>query len=63
MAAHPVRAHKAEAALEGRPLDKETIAAAAAVLADQTSPADDPYATGWYRREIAPVHFSRLLSA
>lgn len=63
MAAHPVRAHKAEAALEGRPLDKETIAAAAAVLADQTSPADDAYATGWYRREIAPVHFSRLLSA
>lgn len=63
MAASPIRAHKAEAALEGRKLGDDVIAAAAKLIAAEASPADDAYATAWYRREIAPVHFARLLAA
>jgi CO/xanthine dehydrogenase FAD-binding subunit len=61
MGPHALRARKAEAALEGKALDKVTVAAAAEVVADGTAPADDAYATAWYRGEIAPVHFKRLL--
>lgn len=63
MAVNAIRARKAEAALEGRALDKDAIAAAAKLIAAESSPADDAYATAWYRREIAPVHFARLLAA
>jgi CO/xanthine dehydrogenase FAD-binding subunit len=62
MAPHPLRARKAELALEGKALDRMAIEAAAKVLAEGTAPADDAYATAWYRREIAPVHFKRLMS-
>jgi len=61
MAPHAVRARKAELALEGKALDKMSIEAAAKVVAEGTAPADDAYATAWYRREIAPVHLKRLL--
>lgn len=61
MAAHAVRARKAEAALEGKALDTAAIEAAAKVVAEDTSPADDAYATAWYRRQIAPIHLKRLL--
>jgi xanthine dehydrogenase small subunit len=61
MGPHALRARKAEAALEGKALDKATVTAAAKVVADGTAPADDAYATAWYRDEIAPVHFKRLL--
>jgi CO/xanthine dehydrogenase FAD-binding subunit len=63
MAPHALRARKAELALEGKALDKAAIEAAAKVIAEGASPADDAYATAWYRREIAPVHFKRLMSA
>lgn len=63
MAESSVRARKAEAALEGAALDHEAIAAAAKLITNETSPADDAYASAWYRREIAPVHFTRLLTA
>lgn len=62
MAPHPIRAKAAEAALDGKALDETTIAAAAAVAADGSSPQSDPYASAWYRREIAPVHLARLLA-
>jgi xanthine dehydrogenase small subunit len=61
MAAHAVRARKAETALAGKALDKTAIDAAAKLVAEDTSPADDAYATAWYRRQIASVHFKRLL--
>jgi CO/xanthine dehydrogenase FAD-binding subunit len=61
MAPHPIRAKAAEAALDGKVLDEATIAAAAAVVAEGCSPHSDPYASAWYRREIAPVHLARLL--
>lgn len=63
MAPHAIRAYKVEAALEGRPLDSAAIATAAIFVAEDASPADDAYATAWYRRQIAPIHLSRLLSA
>lgn len=63
MASHAMRAHKAEAALEGRSLDSAAIAAAANRIAGDASPADDAYATAWYRRQVAPVHLARLLAA
>jgi CO/xanthine dehydrogenase FAD-binding subunit len=61
MAPHPVRAKAVEAALDGKPLDVEAIAAAAAVATKDCAPQTDPYASAWYRREIAPVHLARLL--
>jgi CO/xanthine dehydrogenase FAD-binding subunit len=63
MGPHALRARQAERALEGKALDGSSIKAAAKAAADGTAPADDPYATGWYRRQIAPIHLQRLLSA
>jgi CO/xanthine dehydrogenase FAD-binding subunit len=57
----PLRAKAAERALEGRPLDAAGIAPTLAVAVDGTSPADDPIASAWWRREILPVHLRRLL--
>ena len=57
----PVRAKAAERALEGRALDAGGIAPALAVAADGTAPVDDAIASAWWRREILPVHLSRLL--
>ena len=62
MAPMPIRARAAERALEGRPLDATTIAAAASAITEGTSPVDDALGSAWYRREIAGVHLRRLLS-
>src|SRR6266403_1798937 len=62
MAPTPIRARAAERALEGRSLDTSTIAAAAAAVAEGTSPGDNALASAWYRREIVGVHLRRLLS-
>ena len=61
MASAPARAGAAERALEGRRLDRASIEAAAAVAAEGFSPPSDALASAWYRREVAPVHLSRLL--
>ena len=57
----PVRAVAAERALEGRRLERADVAAAAAVAADGCTPPTDAIASAWYRREVVPVHLSRLL--
>jgi len=57
----PMRAVAVERALEGRRLERATVDAAAAVATDDCSPATDAIASAWYRREVAPVHLSRLL--
>jgi CO/xanthine dehydrogenase FAD-binding subunit len=62
MAATAVRAKGAERALEGRPLDAASIAAAASAATEGTSPIDDSLASAWYRREVAGVHLRRLLA-
>lgn len=61
MAPHPIRAKAAEKALDGAALDAATIAAAASAATQGCSPQSDPYASAWYRREIAPIHLARLL--
>jgi len=62
MAPHPIRAKAVEKALDGKALDEATITAAAALATKDCAPETDPYASAWYRREIAPVHLARLLA-
>jgi CO/xanthine dehydrogenase FAD-binding subunit len=62
MAPTQIRAKAAERALEGRPLDASSINAAASAAVEGTSPTDNAFASGWYRREIVGVHLRRLLS-
>ena len=57
----PMRAVAVERALEGRRLAQTDVEAAAAVAADECSPPTDAVASAWYRREVVPVHLSRLL--
>ena len=57
----PMRATAVERALEGRRLERPVVEAAAAVAADGCSPPTDAIASAWYRREVLPVHLSRLL--
>lgn len=61
VAATPVRARHTEAALEGRPLTKATIAAAAAAARDEVNPIDDVRASAWYRRELIHNMTKRIL--
>lgn len=57
----PLRVRAVEAALENASLEPRGIAAALAAATDGLDPPDDPIASGWYRREVAPVHLRRLL--
>lgn len=61
MADRPIRARKAEEALVGAKLTEDGIAAAVAAVSDGIRPPTDPIASEWYRREVLPVHFRRLL--
>jgi len=61
MADRPVRAQAAEQALIGCKLEKDDIRDAVAVIGEGTNPITDPVASAWYRSEVLPVHFSRLL--
>jgi CO/xanthine dehydrogenase FAD-binding subunit len=61
MAPTAMRAKAAERALEGKTLDEAGVAAAVAVAAEGTSPANDAIASTWYRREVVGVHLRRLL--
>ena len=61
MAPAPMRAAAVERALEGRRLERPVVEAAAAVAAEGSTPPTDAIASAWYRREVAPVHLSRLL--
>ena len=62
MAATPLRASAVEDALRGKPLDAETIAAAAAQAAEGTSPPEDLNASADYRRNLARVLCRRALA-
>jgi CO/xanthine dehydrogenase FAD-binding subunit len=57
----PVRAARTEAALEGRPLDAATIAAAADAARDEVRPISDVRASDWYRRELIHNLTKRVL--
>lgn len=61
MADRPVRATAAEKALAGATLMEEGVAKAIAAVGEGTQPITDAIASAWYRAEVLPVHFRRLL--
>lgn len=61
MGATPLRAKSVETALSGAVLDANGIRPALEALARDFDPPDDAVASGWYRREVAPVHLRHLL--
>jgi CO/xanthine dehydrogenase FAD-binding subunit len=61
MADRPVRAKAAEKALVGATLDEDGVASAVAAVGEGTEPITDAIASAWYRGEVLPVHFRRLL--
>lgn len=61
LAGKPMRAKKAEIALIGSRLTEQGITGAIEAITDGISSITDPVASGWYRREVLPVHFRRLL--
>lgn len=56
-----IRAHAVEAALVGQALTDETVAEAGRVGKSEIEPADDAYASAWYRTRVFPVHLRRAL--
>jgi carbon-monoxide dehydrogenase medium subunit len=61
MGSRPLRASAVEEALRGRPLDAQSIAAAAGQAAEGTSPPGDLNATPDYKRHLAQVICRRAL--
>lgn len=61
MADRPIRARAAEKALAGVTLDEEGVASAVTAVGEGTQPVTDAIASAWYRAEVLPVHFRRLL--
>jgi CO/xanthine dehydrogenase FAD-binding subunit len=57
----PLRARHVEAALEGKPLDAPTIAAAVAAAAEDAKPIDDVRASAWYRGHLVRVFVEEVL--
>jgi CO/xanthine dehydrogenase FAD-binding subunit len=58
----PLRARHVEAALEGKPLDAATIAAALAGTAEDAKPIDDVRASAWYRSHLVRVFVEEVLN-
>lgn len=58
----PTRAESAELALQGRVVDKASIAAAQAAISDDLSPTDDPQFPAHMRVHLARVLLGRVLS-
>ncbi len=58
----PLRARHVEAALEGRPLDAATIAAAVAAASEDAKPIDDVRASAWYRGHLVRVFVEEVLN-
>lgn len=61
MADRPIRAKAAETALVGATLTEEGVAKAVAAVGEGIDPITDAIASAWYRAEVLPVHFRRLL--
>lgn len=59
----PIRATAVEEALKGKPADADTIAAAAELAAEGTSPTDDLSAKADYRTHLAKVLTKRALAS
>ncbi len=63
MSDRPIRARAAETALVGKTLTETGIPDAVATIGDGTAPFTDAIASAWYRGEVLPVHFRRLMLA
>jgi CO/xanthine dehydrogenase FAD-binding subunit len=61
VAPRPIRAPAAEAALEGKALDDDTIAAVVAAADHEIHPITDVRASDWYRREMVKNMLTRML--
>lgn len=61
MGDRPLRARAAEEALVGKMLSEDGVAGAVTAVGKGTSPITDSIASSWYRSEVLPVHFRRLL--
>jgi carbon-monoxide dehydrogenase medium subunit len=59
----PLRAQKAEAALNGNALTADTIRAAAEIAASEAEPMSDPHASADYRRKMVKVLVRRAIAA
>ena len=59
----PLRATKAETALNGKDLTDEAIRAAAEIAASETDPMSDPHASADYRRKMVKVLVRRAIVA
>jgi len=57
----PMRAIEAENVLNGRALEPDAIAQAAAIAAEECDPFSDAVATDWYRRKMVGVYVTRAL--
>lgn len=57
----PLRARNVEAALEGKPLNAETIRAAVAATRADAKPIDDVRASAWYRGHLVEVFTEEVL--
>jgi CO/xanthine dehydrogenase FAD-binding subunit len=58
---HPIRSSAAEAAVVGRVLDDEALAAASTAAADTCAPVTDGLASDWYRRRMVGLFVGRAL--
>ncbi|MGH7715598.1 MAG: FAD binding domain-containing protein, partial [Vulcanimicrobiaceae bacterium] len=58
----PVRARRAEEALRGKRITRETIEAAATIVAQEVDPLDDARGSAAYKREMASVWTRRALT-
>jgi xanthine dehydrogenase FAD-binding subunit len=58
----PIRARRAEAALDGVKLDAATIAKALETLDSEIAPIDDHRGSAWYRRRLARAYLEQELS-
>lgn len=58
----PLRARHVEAALEGKPLEAVTIAAAVAATEQDAKPIDDVRASAWYRGHLVRVFVEEVLN-
>jgi xanthine dehydrogenase iron-sulfur cluster and FAD-binding subunit A len=61
VAAIPLRARRAEAALLGRTLDGDTAAQIGAILREEFTPLDDHRASAAYRRELCASLFAKFI--
>jgi CO/xanthine dehydrogenase FAD-binding subunit len=59
VAPRPVRAVSAEAVLIGRTWERDVLDEAGRAARADISPADDAYASAWYRTRVLPVHLRR----